>query len=999
MKRLYEKGIKGSRGLAMLLSALLIFSMVFSGSLLQVHADPETIYTCSLTVDPYEGEGSVMYIDDSEDPQEHNVSASGGTFTNATAIVFRASEGWHVSELVYNGNTIDNPPNNGNYDFDTEGPKSFSITFEEDEQSGTDPEPTIYTCSLEISSYDTEKGFVRYFNANDVEQTASANGGTVQAKSVSFGANQGWRVSQVVYNGTTYNDPNTDHFDFESEGNKTFSITFAENTQGGTDPAICIRANSYDNTNGNIQYSVDGNTWENIPAAGLASDTEAAFIKAVPASGYGVSYKIDGNVITDTNSHGLSDNPVLHYIQDIAFTSTTKSLTVSAYSTTGGTIKYSADGENWSDVPAAGGTVRANYVKAIANSGYTLDSYTLNSHPIYEQSSQTLTEDSNTISSVSFISNNGGGQYFVWVDDQTGGQCTATVTFLDSSGTSLGNASTGSNQDIPAATARIRITISNKELLKSIQIFRNAAPAAPGSAGATEIARPSIEEGLWRSANGTVEFSASYAYSYRFAIELSNTKNVGWSYKESDRGTDRFVEHCRLYLLDDSGNRRDLIDESDGNRATTDYASYNLTIGQTYRFELVPDYGYQIAGLSINGYTVAPTDDTGVFSFTMTNSNFHFRGVVSSADDIVNAPAAYNGARITGGSNAASSGNVRMTITNTATDNSAAAVAGEGATAVATVDIDLDKVVSKGNGQYWSDSITSISNNVMVSLPVSASGLQAGETYSVVRNHNGTKTELAATYNSTTGMLTFGSNRFSDYTIVKKAGTPQTGSETSGSSSSGASTSGDSSDDDDVSSNAPVSSSSSSGFMGVVDNTATITSWNELDNVLKADGNLSVLGAAGAAASAATGNGALNGNNKAAGNNIVSVLLSGSKIVVPASTFTALDNSKVDGLHVFTNNGIALTFLKNTTKKKQDAVDIAATVTKGKSFTRIAFKKPQVLNAVTALHTTVPKGTKVVRLYVYGPDGKKYFVRELTPLADGQVAFLISSLGTYELDY
>ncbi len=773
---------------------------------------------------------------------------------------------------------------------------------------------------------------------------------------------------------------------------------------GGTDPAICIRANSYDNTNGTIQYSVDENTWVNIPAAGLASDTEAAFVKAVPASGYGVSYKIDGNVITDTNSHGLSDNPALHYIQDITFTSTTKSLTVSAYSTTGGTIKYSANGTDWSDVPAAGGTVRANYVKAVANSGYTLDSYTLNSHTIYSEDSQTLTADSNTISSVSFVSNSGGGRYLVSVDDQTGGQCTATVTFLDSSGTSLGNASTGSNQDIPTATARIRITISDKELLKSIQIFRNAAPAEPGSNGATEIARPSIEEGLWRSANGTVEFSASNAYSYRFAIELSNTKNVGWSYKESDRGTDRYVENCRLYLLDSNGNRRDLIDESDGNRATTDYASYNLTIGQTYRFELVPDYGYQIAGLSINGYTVAPTDDTGVFSFTMTNSNFHFKGVVSSADDIVSAPAAYNGATITGGSNAASSGNVRMTITNTATDNSAAAVAGEGATAVATIDIDLDKVVSKGNGQYWSDSITSISNNVTVSIPVSASGLQAGETYSVVRNHNGTKTELAATYNSTTGMLTFESNRFSDYTIVKKAGTPQTGSGSSSSgSSSSESSSGDSSDDDDNSST-PVTTGSASGFTGVVSNTtstgaATISSWSQLDNVLKADGNLSVLGVTGTAASASTGNGASSGNTKATGNNIVSVSLRGSQIIVPTSTFTALDNSKVDGLHVFTNNGIALTFLKNTTKKKQDAVDIAATVTKGKGFTRIAFKKPQVLNAVTALHTTVPKGTKVVRLYVYGPDGKKYFVSELTPLADGQVAFQISYLGTYELDY
>lgn len=1004
MRKLYEMGKKGSRGLAMLLSALLIFSMVFSGSLLQVHADPETIYTCNLTVDPYEGEGSVMYIDDSEDPQEHNVSASGGTFTNATAIVFSASEGWHVSELVYNGNTIDNPPNSGNYDFDTEGAKSFSITFEEDEQGGNDPDPE--PCQLTVASYTNTYGKIYYTadldgDDNWVEVSASGTASAVSAFRVkAVPVSNDYTVSYTL-NSTNISDDGDHGLLPEVETNTVTNITFEE--RGAGDPVIQIQASSYDDSHGKIQYSVNETDWTDIPAAGISSNTDAAFVKAVPNAGYSVSYKIDSNVVNNTSVQSLGTNPSLHYIQDISFTTQNKSLTVAAYSTTGGWIKYSTDGTNWTNVPAEGATVQARYVKAVANSGYVLDSYTLNTGSIWSESSQTLTANSNTISNVNFVSSSSGGKYLLSITDNASGACTVTVTFYNSLGTSIGTATAGSSTDIPSGTASIGIALSNKALLQSIQIFRNTAPAEPGSGGATEIARPAIEEGLW--ADGTAEFSASNAYSYKIVIGLSNTKNVGWDYRESARGSDSFVEHCSLYLLDSSGNRRALRDEV-ADQDTTDYASYYLTIGQTYRFELVPDYGYQIAGLSINGYTVAPTNDTGVFSFTMSNTNFHFAGVVVPANDIVSAPAAYSGATISGGNNAATSGNVRMTITNAATDNSAAAVAGEGATAVATVDIDLDKVVSKGNGQYWSDSITTTSQNVTVSIPVSASGLEAGQTYSVVRNHNGTKTELAATYNSTTGMLTFGSNKFSDYTIVKKAGTPQTGSGSSSSgSSSSESSSSDSSDDDDNSST-PVTTGSASGFTGVVSNTtsngaATISSWSQLDNVLKANGDLSVLGSAATTGTSDSNAkaGSLDGKSGNAGGQIVSVTLTGNTITVPETTFAALDNSSVGGLHVFTNNGIALTFLKNSGKTKQGAVDIAANVTKGKGFTKIAFKKPQALITPTALHATVPKGTKTVKLYVIGPDGKKYFVTELKPLADGQVAFLIGALGTYELDY
>lgn len=1011
MKWLSKKGI---RGIAYFVIMVLVLTSVLTGDVMRAKADDDPmIYTCNLTVSPYDGEhGCVKYID--PDGDEQTVSASGDT-VDAMAVLYEAYQGWHVAQIVYNNNAVDNPGSDP-IDFFTEGDKSFSITFAEnagesnegDEgNEGSDPQnPQIYECALTVSAYDGEHGYIAYTLDGDHWESVEPDTGcsSVRATAVVFGTHQnsGWYVSQIIYNNTTINNPDFGFLDFTTEGDKSITgITFAEgggSNPGGGDPVIQIQASSYTDTNGKIQYSTDGSTWTDIPAEGLGPTT-ASFVRAVPNTGYSVRYKIDSEYYTDTLTHGLGDNPSMHWIQDVEFTSNYKSLTVNPYTNTGGKIQYSTNGTTWTDVPAAGGTVQANYVKAVAGNGYTLDSYTLNSNTIYSDSSQTLAEDNNTLSSVSFIQNSStAGKYLLSVDYLTSVSSTVTVKFLNSTGEDIGTASVDSAAAIPDGTAKIRIALSDKRFLKTIQIFRVAALAEPGAQGSTEIARPAVEEGLWQ--NGTVDFTASNAYSYRIAIQISDTKNVGWSYREADRGTDLFVENCKLYLLDQNGNRRAYIDESDDNKATTDYASYNLTIGQTYKFELVPDYGYQIVGLNINGYTLAPTNDTGVFSFTMSNTNFHFQGVVDSAEDIVSAPAAYSGATISGGSNAASNGNVRMTISDKATDNSAAAIAGEGATAVATLDIDLDKVVSKGDGTYWSDGITEFTNNVTVSVPVPANGLSAGQTYSVVREHNGLKTELNATYNSATGMLTFGSNQFSDYTIVKVPGTPATDSASAAKEETKQESSESSSgnDDNDDSSNGSTAKAVASTLGSIVDKTATgglasktvIKDWNDLNNVLLKDN----------ANNAAVRNNkkVLSDRQKAKGE-LVQVVLNKKDATIPDSTFDSLYKSDKSGLHVFVANGTALTFINNRQLRNQKALDLTCNVTSANGSKIISFKTYAKLKAKTMLHTTVPAGVKTVTVYKYDAKGNRKYFGKLKPTAEGRVCFGVTELTKYELVY
>ena len=43
--------------------------------------------------------------------------------------------------------------------------------------------------------------------------------------------------------------------------------------------------------------------------------------------------------------------------------------------------------------------------------------------------------------------------------------------------------------------------------------------------------------------------------------------------------------------------------------------------------KLIPDYGYQLSGASINGVTLAPQTEVSTFTFKMPDTNVHFKGI------------------------------------------------------------------------------------------------------------------------------------------------------------------------------------------------------------------------------------------------------------------------------------------------------------------------------------------------------------------------------------
>lgn len=99
-----------------------------------------------------------------------------------------------------------------------------------------------------------------------------------------------------------------------------------------------------------------------------------------------------------------------------------------------------------------------------------------------------------------------------------------------------------------------------------------------------------------------------------------------WCYdRDLERFGDCYVEHCKIYLLDAEGNKKDVEDEVSH---LENLARYVLEVGQTYELRIVPDYGYRVRNLRYDDYTLIPTNEYGVYSFTMGHNKFRLWDVV-----------------------------------------------------------------------------------------------------------------------------------------------------------------------------------------------------------------------------------------------------------------------------------------------------------------------------------------------------------------------------------
>lgn len=274
--------------------------------------------------------------------------------------------------------------------------------------------------------------------------------------------------------------------------------------------------------------------------------------------------------------------------------------------------------------------------------------------------------------------------------------------------------------------------------------------------------------------NNAVKINAGQTF-----IQIDKVRyTVTWAYDAKRHGEDAYLEHGTAKIIK-VGDKTDFTDWDiyGSNPGNKDGGNLVVEPGQQVTVELVPDYGYQLDSVSLNGNTLAPQDEKSTFTFTMPKTNVHFKGAFVKAADVTDiSSAAVGKIEISDGDNAAASGNLKIDVSDSASDTTKAneqiaATDGVKKEVVANLDISLQNIVSKGTNMqeisadnYWVNDITEFEKPIR--LDVAIKDFDKDSEYSVVREHNGSYDVLDATVSD--GKISFETNKFSTYVIVKK---------------------------------------------------------------------------------------------------------------------------------------------------------------------------------------------------------------------------------------
>lgn len=243
---------------------------------------------------------------------------------------------------------------------------------------------------------------------------------------------------------------------------------------------------------------------------------------------------------------------------------------------------------------------------------------------------------------------------------------------------------------------------------------------------------------------------------------------VTWAYDDT-YGEDGRIEHGTAEIIKINGQDVSQMTFSNFANNPGDKSGGHLAVKRddVVTIKLIPDYGYQLSGASINGVTLAPQTEVSTFTFKMPDTNVHFKGIFTQTSDEINTSGTkVSSATVENGANAAPSGNLRLTVEDSDANTTNALAQVANAVSAEAVNLTLDQIVSKGNGNSWETPVTQFSQPVKMKLKVADYDTAAG--YEVVREHNGNLTKLTTSM-SEDGTLTFETNQFSTYFIVKTA--------------------------------------------------------------------------------------------------------------------------------------------------------------------------------------------------------------------------------------
>lgn len=233
----------------------------------------------------------------------------------------------------------------------------------------------------------------------------------------------------------------------------------------------------------------------------------------------------------------------------------------------------------------------------------------------------------------------------------------------------------------------------------------------------------------------------------------STQGTIVWAYNATDFGSDAFVEHGKVEMV----------------------SGYATCMGDTYyvvdydadvTISLIPDYGYQVVGAKINGEVeLTANSNQNEFTFKMPHGNVHFQGIFTeTADVIADSSSAVSVESFSGDAVATNGGTARMTITDASPASDISMVDDVDSTkSTQAVDIKMDQLFYKNKADdLWTNNKAELDWPAEVKLTVE----QAATGYAVLREHDGIVERVEAYYDEATKGLTFYSDKYSTYTLV-----------------------------------------------------------------------------------------------------------------------------------------------------------------------------------------------------------------------------------------
>lgn len=213
-----------------------------------------------------------------------------------------------------------------------------------------------------------------------------------------------------------------------------------------------------------------------------------------------------------------------------------------------------------------------------------------------------------------------------------------------------------------------------------------------------------------------------------------------------------------------------------------------ISIYPGYRvvFEFVPEYGYQLTDIRINGQKLGVSGLMNQFEFKMPDTNIHFDAEFTKTEDIVKANSEkVSSGEVSLGNNKLDGGSAQLVVSDVElTPDKIKGFEGAAGEYKVTnyLNIDLYQVFYKGKADaddVWSNKIDELDNEVTITMKLE-DGLTADDVVIVHNIHDGEEYEVIQidSYDPETNTITFRTKSFSNYAIATKEGTTKTETET-----------------------------------------------------------------------------------------------------------------------------------------------------------------------------------------------------------------------------